>query len=114
MTVAGVALPRHDGPERYLISMRSGVPPNAMTQKPAAETEQRALRLVGQRPLKEIVKLTTSGVERVCIETALELTRGNRVAAARLLGLSRQSLYSKLALHEIDGARTNDASNADK
>jgi DNA-binding protein Fis len=32
----------------------------------------------------------------MCIETAVELTRNNRVAAAEMLGLSRQSLYVKL------------------
>ena len=33
----------------------------------------------------------------MCIETAVELTRNNRVAAAEMLGLSRQSLYVKLS-----------------
>jgi DNA-binding protein Fis len=32
----------------------------------------------------------------MCIETAVTLTRNNRVAAAEMLGLSRQSLYVKL------------------
>jgi DNA-binding protein Fis len=32
----------------------------------------------------------------MCIETAIELTMNNRVAAAEMLGLSRQSLYVKL------------------
>ncbi len=32
----------------------------------------------------------------MCIEAALELTKNNRASAAELLGLSRQSLYSKL------------------
>jgi DNA-binding NtrC family response regulator len=35
-------------------------------------------------------------IERLCIEAALELTRDNRASAAEMLGLSRQSLYSKL------------------
>lgn len=35
-------------------------------------------------------------VEKLCIEAALELSRNNRASAADLLGLSRQSLYSKL------------------
>jgi DNA-binding NtrC family response regulator len=39
---------------------------------------------------------TTDVVEKMCIETAVELTRNNRVAASEMLGLSRQSLYVKL------------------
>jgi len=43
-------------------------------------------------------------VERYYITQALQLTAGNRTAAARLLGLSRQSLYVKLARYGIEGA----------
>jgi len=52
--------------------------------------------LVGSAPLKDIVAATTDVVEKMCIETAVELTDNNRVAAAEMLGLSRQSLYVKL------------------
>jgi transcriptional regulator PpsR len=52
--------------------------------------------LVGSAPLKDIVAATTDVVEKMCIETAVELTENNRVAAAEMLGLSRQSLYVKL------------------
>jgi transcriptional regulator PpsR len=52
--------------------------------------------LVGSSALKDIVAETTNVVEKLCIETAVELTRNNRVAAAEMLGLSRQSLYVKL------------------
>lgn len=54
------------------------------------------MELVGSASLKEIVADTTDVVERMCIETAVELTGNNRVAAAEMLGLSRQSLYVKL------------------
>lgn len=54
------------------------------------------MELVGSASLKEIVSNTTDVVEKMCIETAVELTRNNRVAAAEMLGLSRQSLYVKL------------------
>jgi len=54
------------------------------------------MELVGSTPLKDIVSETTNVVERLCIENAIELTRNNRVAAAEMLGLSRQSLYVKL------------------
>ena len=54
------------------------------------------MELVGSSNLKDIVAETTNVVEKICIETAIELTRNNRVAAAEMLGLSRQSLYVKL------------------
>jgi transcriptional regulator PpsR len=52
--------------------------------------------LVGQVPLKNLVRETTDLIERLCIEAALEIVGDNRVSAAELLGLSRQSLYVKL------------------
>jgi transcriptional regulator PpsR len=52
--------------------------------------------LVGRVTLKELVRETTDLVERLCIEAALELTKDNRASAADVLGVSRQSLYSKL------------------
>lgn len=52
--------------------------------------------LVGSSTLRDIVSETTDVIEKMCIETALELTRNNRVAAAEMLSLSRQSLYVKL------------------
>lgn len=52
--------------------------------------------LVGQVPLKNLVRETTDLIERMCIEAALEIVGDNRVSAAELLGLSRQSLYVKL------------------
>jgi transcriptional regulator PpsR len=52
--------------------------------------------LVGRVKLKELVGETTDLVERLCIEAALQLTNNNRASAAEVLGLSRQSLYSKL------------------
>jgi transcriptional regulator PpsR len=54
------------------------------------------MELVGSSSLKDIVAETTDVIEKMCIETALELTRNNRVAAAEMLSLSRQSLYVKL------------------
>jgi transcriptional regulator PpsR len=53
-------------------------------------------QLVGRVTLKELVRETTDVIERLCIEAALELTGDNRASAAEMLGLSRQSLYSKL------------------
>jgi transcriptional regulator PpsR len=65
--------------------------PPALDAKPTNIVE-----LVGSSTLKDIVAETTEVIEKICIETAIELTRNNRVAAADMLGLSRQSLYVKL------------------
>lgn len=61
-----------------------------------AEPARNVMELVGSASLKDIVAETTDVVEKMCIETAVELTNNNRVAAAEMLGLSRQSLYVKL------------------
>ena len=54
------------------------------------------MQLVGYSTLRDIVAETTEIIEKMCIETALDLTGNNRVAAAELLSLTRQSLYVKL------------------
>jgi transcriptional regulator PpsR len=61
---------------------------------------------VGSAPLKDLVRESTDLIERLCIEAALKLTNGNRASAAELLGLSRQSLYVKLARYGIGGEVT--------
>ncbi|MDJ0738593.1 MAG: helix-turn-helix domain-containing protein [Gammaproteobacteria bacterium] len=58
---------------------------------------------LGESTLKMLVGETVSTVERHCIEAALAMTGGNRSAAAKVLGLSRQSLYIKLARYRIGG-----------
>ncbi len=57
--------------------------------------------LVGRVSLKEIVRESTDLIERLCIEAALAYTGDNRASAAEVLGLSRQSLYSKLHRHGL-------------
>jgi transcriptional regulator PpsR len=52
--------------------------------------------LIGRVALKDLVREATDVIERLCIEAALELTGDNRASAAELLGVSRQSLYTKL------------------
>lgn len=58
---------------------------------------------VGNAPLRQLVKSTVGVIERFYIEEALERTGGNRTAAAELLGLSRQSLYTKIDRYRLDG-----------
>ncbi len=66
-------------------------------------TPEQLKELVGRMSLKDIVRQTTDVIERLCIEAALGLTKDNRASASELLGLSRQSLYSKLRRYGLDG-----------
>ncbi len=59
-------------------------------------TLEEMTELVGQVPLKDLVRETTDIIERMCIEAALKMTDDSRASAAEILGLSRQSLYVKL------------------
>lgn len=68
---------------------------------PSGDVTRNVIELVGASPLKDIVAATTDVIEKICIETAVELTRNNRVAAAEMLGLSRQSLYVKLRKYNL-------------
>ena len=58
-----------------------------------------AVAQLGEVPLLQAVKTAADMVEREMIRVALDRVDGNRTAAAELLGLSRQSLHSKLNRH---------------
>ena len=61
------------------------------------------------RPLLELLQMDTlpplkEGLaipERLLIMRALDLTRGNKVAAAEMLGLSRSTLYQKMGKYRL-------------
>lgn len=71
-------------------------------QENISRSNEQIANLVGHMPLKDIVRETTEMIEKLCIETALELTQNNRASAAQMLGVSRQSLYAKLGKSEKD------------
>lgn len=79
---------------------RAGPQSGGRRQSGAAPADPQSIEhmvdLVGSVPLRELVRATTDEIERMCIQTALRLTGGNRASAAEMLGLSRQSLYVKL------------------
>ena len=79
----------------------------AMTRDIPRSVEQ-LTELVGRMSLKEIVRESTDLVERLCIEAALTYTSDNRASAAEILGVSRQSLYSKLHRHGIGNLVSDD------
>ncbi len=61
----------------------------------------------GKTSLRVLVRDAIGLVERHYIDAALQISEGNRTAAAELLGLSRQGFYKKLAQYEMEGyART--------
>lgn len=108
-TIEGVdvsaASARHAGRAIYSFTLRavvrtSGDPRRDLDALP--RSVEQLTELIGRVPLKEIVRETTDIIERLCVEAALKLTGDNRASAAELLGLSRQSLYSKL--HRFDMA----------
>ncbi len=72
----------------------SDLPASANEQLP--RSVEQLTDLVGRMSLKDIVRESTDLIERLCIEAALSYTSDNRASAAEILGLSRQSLYSKL------------------
>lgn len=75
-----------------------------------AEAMEELSGQVGKSSLKELVQHTVGLVEAHYIEEALKLTDGNRTAAAEILGVSRQSLYTKLRRYDVDAP---DASGSD-
>lgn len=88
----------------YALSLRRLELVDASEQRAALElprSVEELTKLVGRVPLKDLVKETTDIVERLCMEAALDLTRGNRASASEMLGLSRQSFYVKLRRHGL-------------
>lgn len=72
------------------------------------QSANRMTALVGQVPLKNLVRETTDLIERMCIEAALQIVGDNRASAAEMLGLSRQSLYIKMRRYGLGDLGTDD------
>lgn len=108
--VSGVIAPM-DGRDCYGLTIRN------VTRRMRDESEQpldlprsvdQLTELVGRVSLKEIVRESTDMIERLCIEAALNYAQDNRASAAEILGVSRQSLYSKLHRYGIAGPASSD------
>ncbi|WP_175484965.1 transcriptional regulator PpsR [Jannaschia pohangensis] len=87
----------------FALVMRDASRVDAVRAKPPSGSVDMGsvIDLIGKQSLKDIVARTTDVIEKMCIEAAVELTSNNRVAAADMLGLSRQSLYVKLRKYDI-------------
>lgn len=101
--VSGVVAPHGDS-HCYGFTIR-GVA-RRLRSVPTAERDlprsvEQLTELVGRMSLKDIVRESTDLIERLCIEAALAYTSDNRASAAEILGISRQSLYSKLHRHGL-------------
>ena len=91
------------GETRHGFSIRSTRRPAVavVDDRQSPRSVEQLTELVGRVSLKEIVRESTDLIERLCIEAALAYTADNRASAAEILGLSRQSLYSKLHRHGL-------------
>ncbi len=100
--ISAVGMPDGDG-MRYGFSIRpiSRRRVDAGGGATLPRSVEQLTELVGRVSLKEIVRESTDLIERLCIEAALAYTADNRASAAEILGLSRQSLYSKLHRHGL-------------
>lgn len=90
----------HAGARHHGFAIRLAPRPSVVAGQTALSMSQ-LTELVGRVPLKEIVRESTDLIERLCIEAALTYSEDNRASAAEILGLSRQSLYSKLHRHGL-------------
>ena len=101
--LSGVVAPQGDSP-CYGFTIRNvgrRLRSVASTERDVPRSVEQLTELVGRMSLKDIVRESTDLIERLCIEAALAYTSDNRASAAEILGVSRQSLYSKLHRHGL-------------
>lgn len=101
-----------DGPQpSFGFSIRTAgrqSPSDPWSPESLHQSANRMTALVGQVPLKNLVRETTDLIERMCIEAALQIVGDNRASAAEMLGLSRQSLYIKMRRYGLGDLGSDD------
>jgi DNA-binding NtrC family response regulator len=90
------------------VELRLGARPAPPVPVPGARSVEQLTELIGRVPMKDLVREATDMIERLCIEAALVYTSDNRASAAEILGVSRQSLYSKLHRHGLGNLSDNE------
>ncbi len=108
--ISGVSAPMGDG-ECYGFTIRDVARRDRAGAEAAGDVPRsvgQLTELVGRMSLKDIVRESTDLIERLCIEAALVYTSDNRASAAEILGVSRQSLYSKLHRHGLGNLISSD------
>jgi transcriptional regulator PpsR len=85
--------------------------------QPHAEALQSSLPaldpLGGKTSLRGLVQSSVGVLERHYLASALQMADGNRTAAAELLGLSRQSLYTKLNRYGLESGKNATSQSSD-
>jgi DNA-binding NtrC family response regulator len=79
--------------------VEAGLGPAGKVKGPMVEAP--AAGQVGERPLKAILEDTVRAVERQAIADALAQSAGSPTRAAKLLGISRASIYNKIKEYRI-------------
>ncbi len=77
-----------------LLSPGPEISPDVLFQGPAADEKS-------QEPLRRARKQALENFEKEKIKDALQKARGKRTQAAKLLGISRATLYNKLKLYQL-------------
>jgi transcriptional regulator PpsR len=110
--VAAASVESPDGAgRRHALAIRAAGSrggPESLGGREIPRTVEQFTHLVGRAPMKTLVRETTDLIEKLCIQAAVELTQGNRAAAAEMLGVSRQALYVKLRRHGLIGEAESD------
>ncbi len=81
-----------------------GVTPGAVEGGTSTNISVNAVDAAAGRPLKMVVEETVRSVERDAIAEALQRVGGSRTRAAKLLGISRASVYNKIKEYGIDSS----------
>jgi len=100
--LSGTVIPETD-PRRigFVFRNLSTQPANDTASSAKDASIEAMLSRIGKAPLRELVQQETAGLEKNLILAALKLTGNNRAATAKVLGLSRQGLYSKLDRYDL-------------
>jgi DNA-binding NtrC family response regulator len=92
--------------ERACVTSRDNliIPENLPPELSAPYTPKQPLHIDLNKPLPEVLRESVVHIEQQYIRKALKKTRGNVGRCARLCGLSRRSMSSKIAEYKIDKA----------
>jgi DNA-binding NtrC family response regulator len=76
----------------------------ATEERTEDSTRTRTLKVNGHQNAEQILHAgqTIEEAERELIRLTLNHARGNRTKAAKMLGISRKSLYNKIKVYDID------------
>ena len=94
------------------VARRVKVDPHNGSELP--KSVEHLTQLIGRVSLKDLVREATDVIEKLSIESALQMTNNSRASAAEMLGVSRQSLYVKLRRYGLAEATADEAGDDDQ